>query len=271
MSPTMTEGGIAQWKIKEGDAFHTGDVLLEVETDKATIEVEAQDDGVLGKIISPDGSKNIAVGKTIALIAEEGDDISNLEAPKEKEEPAKASQKSHEEAKPQLSKTTQSALHESTSQPVHHDISIQSSKPLFPSVQRLLAENGIENADQIKGTGVRGMLTKGDVLAFLGKASSPSGTYKPVETETPAPKPAPKPAKEQPKSLDGEQLRQTIAAGLAKSSRRPRLAPPVAPYDFDSIVNDYLPSDGESTNVNTPKPAPSKQTGSADSYIQGLL
>ncbi|KAL5490405.1 PDX1 [Sanghuangporus weigelae] len=265
MSPTMTEGGIAQWKLKEGDAFHTGDVLLEVETDKATIEVEAQDDGVLGKIISPDGSKNIPVGKTIALIAEEGDDISNLEAPKEKEEPAKASQKSDEGAKPQPSKTMQSALHEPTPQPVHRDISIQSSKPLFPSVQRLLAENGVENADQIKGTGVRGMLTKGDVLAFLGKASSPSGTYKPpVETETPAPKPA----KEQPKPLDGEQLRQVIAAGLAKSSRRPQLAPPMA-YDFDSIVNDYLPSDGKSSN--TPKPAPSKQTGSADSYFQGLL
>ncbi|KAL5511547.1 PDX1 [Sanghuangporus vaninii] len=265
MSPTMTEGGIAQWKIKEGDAFHTGDVLLEVETDKATIEVEAQDDGVLGKIISPDGSKNIPVGKTIALIAEEGDDISNLEAPKEKEEPAKASQKSDEEAKPQPSKTTQSALHESTPQPVHRDISIQSSKPLFPSVQRLLAENGIENADQIKGTGVRGMLTKGDVLAFLGKASSPSGTYKPTQTETPAPKPA----KEQPKSLDGGRLRQTIAAGLAKSSRRAQLTPPMA--SFDSIVNDYLPSDGKSNNVNTPKPGPSKQTGPADPSFQGLL
>lgn len=51
MSPTMTEGGIAAWKVKEGDAFAAGDVLLEIETDKATIDVEAQDDGVLAKII----------------------------------------------------------------------------------------------------------------------------------------------------------------------------------------------------------------------------
>lgn len=51
MSPTMTEGGIASWKVKEGDAFTTGDVLVEIETDKATIDVEAQDDGVMAKII----------------------------------------------------------------------------------------------------------------------------------------------------------------------------------------------------------------------------
>lgn len=51
MSPTMTEGGIAQWKKKEGESFSAGDVLIEIETDKATIDVEAQDDGVMAKII----------------------------------------------------------------------------------------------------------------------------------------------------------------------------------------------------------------------------
>ena len=51
MSPTMTEGGIASWKLKEGDTFTAGDVLVEIETDKATIDVEAQDDGFLAKII----------------------------------------------------------------------------------------------------------------------------------------------------------------------------------------------------------------------------
>lgn len=55
MSPTMTEGGIAQWKVKEGDSFATGDVLVEIETDKATIDVEAQDDGILAKIIVSPG------------------------------------------------------------------------------------------------------------------------------------------------------------------------------------------------------------------------
>ncbi|KAF8337941.1 uncharacterized protein EI90DRAFT_3279555 [Cantharellus anzutake] len=79
MSPTMTEGGITQWKKQEGESFSAGDVILEIETDKATIDVEAQDDGVLAKIISSDGTKNIRVGTTIAILAEEGDDLSAQE------------------------------------------------------------------------------------------------------------------------------------------------------------------------------------------------
>jgi pyruvate/2-oxoglutarate dehydrogenase complex dihydrolipoamide acyltransferase (E2) component len=65
--------------------------------------------------------------------------------------------------------------------------------PMFPSVVRLLEENGI-SPDQVKGTGVRGMLTKGDVLAFMGKASSPTGTWRAVK-ESPFPKVVPKPTK----------------------------------------------------------------------------
>jgi pyruvate dehydrogenase E2 component (dihydrolipoamide acetyltransferase) len=76
MSPTMTEGGIAEWKKKEGDSFSAGDVLVEIETDKATIDVEAQEDGILAKIISQDGAKGVQVGATIAVLAEEGDDLS---------------------------------------------------------------------------------------------------------------------------------------------------------------------------------------------------
>ncbi|KAI9056959.1 single hybrid motif-containing protein [Trametes sanguinea] len=64
MSPTMTEGGIASWKKKEGESFEAGDVLLEIETDKATIDVEAQEDGIVGKILAPDGTKNVPTDKT---------------------------------------------------------------------------------------------------------------------------------------------------------------------------------------------------------------
>lgn len=63
MSPTMTEGGIASWKLKEGDTFTAGDVLVEIETDKATIDVEAQDDGFLAKIIVSQVSERTAVGR----------------------------------------------------------------------------------------------------------------------------------------------------------------------------------------------------------------
>src|SRR5450432_3030777 len=79
LSPTMTEGNISSWRVKEGDSFSAGDVLLEIETDKASMDVEAQDDGILAKIIQPDGSKAIQVGARIGVIAEPGDDLSSLE------------------------------------------------------------------------------------------------------------------------------------------------------------------------------------------------
>ncbi|KLU87891.1 pyruvate dehydrogenase complex protein X component [Magnaporthiopsis poae ATCC 64411] len=81
LSPTMTEGNIAAWRVKEGDKFSAGDVLLEIETDKATMDVEAQDEGILMKIMQGDGAKAIKVGARIAVLAEDGDDISALEIP----------------------------------------------------------------------------------------------------------------------------------------------------------------------------------------------
>lgn len=68
MSPTMTEGNIASWKVKEGDSFSAGDVLLEIETDKASMDVEAADDGVMFKILAKEGSKAIRVGTRIGKL-----------------------------------------------------------------------------------------------------------------------------------------------------------------------------------------------------------
>jgi len=76
LSPTMTEGKIARWIKSEGDTVHAGDVLAEIETDKATMEVEAVDEGVLAKIVIPEGTDHVAVNTPIALIAENGEDVS---------------------------------------------------------------------------------------------------------------------------------------------------------------------------------------------------
>ncbi|KAF5542034.1 pyruvate dehydrogenase E2 component (dihydrolipoamide acetyltransferase), partial [Fusarium napiforme] len=94
LSPTMTEGNIATWKVKEGEAFSAGDVLLEIETDKASMDVEAQDDGIMVKIMAGDGSKAVQVGSRIGVIAEAGDDINSLEIPADeqaKEQPKEQS------------------------------------------------------------------------------------------------------------------------------------------------------------------------------------
>src|SRR6516164_5517371 len=74
LSPTMEQGKLAKWLKKEGDTIKSGDVIAEIETDKATMEVEAVDEGVLAKILVGDGTENVAVNTPIAVIAGEGED-----------------------------------------------------------------------------------------------------------------------------------------------------------------------------------------------------
>src|SRR6476646_5007751 len=74
LSPTMTEGNLTRWLKKEGDEVHSGDVIAEIETDKATMEYEAVDEGRMGKIIVPEGAQGIKVNQPIAVLLEEGED-----------------------------------------------------------------------------------------------------------------------------------------------------------------------------------------------------
>jgi pyruvate dehydrogenase E1 component beta subunit len=80
LSPTMEEGTLAKWLVKEGDTVNSGDILAEIETDKATMEFEAVDEGVVGKILIAEGTEGVKVNTPIALLAEEGEDLSALEA-----------------------------------------------------------------------------------------------------------------------------------------------------------------------------------------------
>src|SRR5579875_3646155 len=80
LSPTMTEGNLAKWLKHEGDEVHSGDVLAEIETDKATMEVEAVDDGRVGKILVPEGTQGVKVNQPIALLLGEGEDETALSA-----------------------------------------------------------------------------------------------------------------------------------------------------------------------------------------------
>src|ERR1700733_15316700 len=91
LSPTMTEGKLSRWLKKEGDTVKAGQVLAEIETDKATMEVEAVDEGRLGKILIPAGTENVKVNEPIAILLEEGEsaDAANT-APKQKSKPPKA-------------------------------------------------------------------------------------------------------------------------------------------------------------------------------------
>ncbi|MBU2340331.1 MAG: pyruvate dehydrogenase complex E1 component subunit beta [Alphaproteobacteria bacterium] len=81
LSPTMEEGTLAKWLKQEGDSIEPGDIIAEIETDKATMEFEAIDEGTLGKILIAEGTENVAVGTVIAMLAGEGEDVSEIEAP----------------------------------------------------------------------------------------------------------------------------------------------------------------------------------------------
>jgi len=81
LSPTMEEGTLAKWLVKEGDEVRAGDILAEIETDKATMEFEAVDEGTVGKILIAEGSENVKVGTVIAVIAGEGEDASSIATP----------------------------------------------------------------------------------------------------------------------------------------------------------------------------------------------
>src|SRR5437667_5325353 len=97
LSPTMTEGKIARWVKSEGEAVRAGDVLAEIETDKATMEVEAIDEGVLARIVIPEGTEHVAVNTPIAVITANGEEVRPAEktAP-----PRKALQERPAEARP---------------------------------------------------------------------------------------------------------------------------------------------------------------------------
>src|SRR6476659_9781852 len=84
LSPTMTEGNLAKWNVKEGDKIKSGQVIAEIETDKATMEVEAVDEGIMGKIVVPPGTEGVKVNQLIALLLEEGEDKKALESYKPK-------------------------------------------------------------------------------------------------------------------------------------------------------------------------------------------
>src|SRR3954471_13455369 len=81
LSPTMEKGNLAKWLKKEGDTVKSGDVIAEIETDKATMEVEAVDEGILAKIVVPEGTADVPVNQLIALIAAEGEDPKSVQAP----------------------------------------------------------------------------------------------------------------------------------------------------------------------------------------------
>ncbi|RDE08640.1 pyruvate dehydrogenase complex dihydrolipoamide acetyltransferase [Pelagibacterium lacus] len=165
LSPTMEEGTLAKWHVREGDTVSSGDVIAEIETDKATMEVEAVEEGTIGKILVAEGSENVKVNAVIAVLLEEGEsagDIGAAEAPKAEDKPAPAEDKATE-SKPEAPKApASSADAKPAPQPVPAPRSGGERVFASPLARRLAKEAGIDLA-ALSGTGPKGRIIKADI------------------------------------------------------------------------------------------------------------
>jgi len=168
LSPTMTSGTLAKWLVGEGDQVNSGDVIAEIETDKATMEVESVDDGVMAKILIAAGSENVAVGAVIAMLATDGesvDDVATItpqSAPAAPQSPAPAAPQSPAPAAPQspAPAAPQTPAAPAPSQPAADKTRLFAS----PLARRIAADRGI-SLDGIAGSGPYGRILRRDVEA----------------------------------------------------------------------------------------------------------
>ncbi|WP_372423222.1 pyruvate dehydrogenase complex dihydrolipoamide acetyltransferase [Salinarimonas chemoclinalis] len=210
LSPTMEKGNLAKWLKKEGDTVKSGDILAEIETDKATMEVEAVDEGVLAKIVVPEGTADVPVNDVIAVIAEEGEDPKSVQAPASGGAPAPAPEPKPAPtpepapAAPQANTTTAGgggAGHMSHARvdeapggaPAAGQAAPASSGARVfasPLARRVAKESGLDIA-QVKGSGPHGRVVERDVRAAI---AGGTGKAAPAAAAAPAAGAAPQKA-----------------------------------------------------------------------------
>ena len=217
LSPTMEEGTLAKWLVKEGDTVSSGDVMAEIETDKATMEFEAVDEGVIGKIIVPEGSEGVKVNDVIAVLLEDGesaDDIGAVSAGGSSAAVAPSSPEQTPRAAPAAATPAPAAV-------------AKDGNRVFatPLARRIAANKGLD-LTQISGSGPHGRIIKADLenATAAPKAAAPSAKPQAPATATMAAGPstdavlktyADRPFEEV--TLDG--MRKTIAARLTEAKQ----------------------------------------------------
>ena len=201
LSPTMEEGKLAKWLVKEGDTVTAGDVIAEIETDKATMEVEAVDEGTVGKILVPDDTEGVKVNERIAVLLEEGEDASAISdaggsgggAAKPAPQPAEAPKAEKAEAAHSNGAATADAA--KTSAPPEGGkagpVPRSNGERVFasPLARRIAALNDID-ITAVKGSGPKGRIVQRDVEA----AMKSGGAKAAAASEAPAAKAAPQAA-----------------------------------------------------------------------------
>ena len=219
LSPTMEEGTLSKWLVKEGDTVSSGDLLAEIETDKATMEFEAVDEGIVGKILIPEGTDNVKVGTVIAVLVEEGEDVPAGEAAKApapkadaasevKAEPAPAPRKEPEVAKAAAPAAASSGDRVKAS----------------PLARRIASNAGIDLA-AVSGTGPNGRIVKADLEGVKPGSTVPQPAAAASAAAPAASAPAPAPVAAQDFGIPHEveklsNMRKTIARRLTESKQQ---------------------------------------------------
>ncbi len=198
LSPTMEEGNLAKWLVKEGDKVKSGDVIAEIETDKATMEVEAVDEGVIAKLMVPEGAQGVKVNAVIAILAGEGEDAS-----------ATAASSISPPVGEMSAKPTEGGAQPTAAAPVSSPASAASSPPLpsvgsparekddgartfaSPLARRIAKDAGVDVA-KVTGSGPKGRVVKSDVDAAIAGGTGKAAAAPSAAPSGPAPASAPK-------------------------------------------------------------------------------
>ncbi|BDU60662.1 dihydrolipoyllysine-residue acetyltransferase component of pyruvate dehydrogenase complex [Candidatus Rickettsia kotlanii] len=197
LSPTMTEGNLARWLKKEGDKVNPGEVIAEIETDKATMEVEAVDEGILAKIVIPQNSQNVPVNSLIAVLSEEGEEKTDIDAFIAKNNSVSPSPKTDAN----LPKPHESIANvEEQVTVIKHDTSKIFASPLA----KRLAKMGNIRLESVKGSGPHGRIIKRDILSC-----TPSTAHNKIVSRNP----------EEYRLVPNNNIRKIIAKRLLKSKQ----------------------------------------------------
>ena len=150
LSPTMEEGTLAKWLVKEGDTVESGDVMAEIETDKATMEFEAVDEGIIGKILVPEGSTGVKVNEIIAILLDDGEDVSDIEVQKP-------------ENNQDIIETINTEENKTSVKLENSNKNLNKERVFATPLARRIAKSKNLELTNIKGTGPYGRIVKADV------------------------------------------------------------------------------------------------------------
>ena len=183
LSPTMEEGTLAKWLVKEGDTVSSGDLLAEIETDKATMEFEAVDEGVIGKILVPAGTEGVKVNSPIAILLAEGEGAADATAP----EAPKAADAGAKAAPAGSSAAPAAPVAAPAGQTASRAPSRDEGDRIFasPLARRIAKEKGLD-LTAVKGSGPRGRIVKADVEAAEAAPAKPAAAAPAAAAPSPA-------------------------------------------------------------------------------------